>query len=71
MRVVVDKWGVGVRLVWLIGIFIFVSSMVDLVLYHIILIEEVFHIFLGAVAGGSSGADPSAAGGLYMVLKMF
>ena len=45
--------------------------MVVLVLYHIILIEEVFHIFLGAVAGGSSGADPSAAGGLYMVLKMF
>ena len=37
MRVVVDKWGVGVRLVWLIGIFIFVSSMVDLVLYHIML----------------------------------
>ena len=37
MRVVVDKWGVGVRLVWLIGVFIFVSSMVDLVLYNIIL----------------------------------
>ena len=53
------------------GFFVFVVRMVVLVLYHIILIEEVFHIFLGAVAGGSSGADPSAAGGLYMVLKMF
>ena len=53
------------------GFFVFVVRMVVLVLYHIILIEEVFHIFLGAVAGGSSGAGPSAAGSLYMVLKMF
>ena len=53
------------------GFCVFVVRMVVLVLYHIILIEEVFHIFLGAVAGGSSGAGPSAAGSIYMVLKMF
>ena len=58
MRVVVGKLGIGVRLVWLVRVFIFVSSMVVLVLYHITLVGEVFHVYVAVVAGGSVGDGP-------------
>ena len=62
MRVVVGKLGIGVRLVWLIRVFISVSSMVVLVLYHIILFGEVFYRYIAVVAGGSVGVGLSTSG---------
>ena len=71
MRVVVGKLGIGVRLVWLIRVFIFVSSMVVLVLYHIIQSGEVVHVYVAIVAGGSVGAGLSTSESLGMSWKMF
>ena len=71
MRVVVGKLGIGVRLVWLIRVFISVSSMVVLVLYHIILSGEVVHVYVAIVAGGSVGAGLSTSGSLGTSWKMF
>ena len=71
MRVVVGKLGIGVRLVWLIRVFIFVSSMVVLVLYHIILFGEVFHSFVAVVAGGFVGAGLFTSRSLGTSWKMF
>ena len=70
MRVVVGKLGIGVRLVWLIRVFIFVSSMVVLVLYHIILLGEVFHSFVAVVAGGFVGVGLFITGGPRTCQKM-
>ena len=71
MRLVVGKLGIGVRLVWLIRVFIFVSSMVVLVLYHIIQSGEVVHVYVAIVAGGSVGAGLSTSESLGMSWKMF
>ena len=71
MRVVVGKPGVGVRSVWLVRVFIFVSSMVVPVLYHIILFREVFHSFVAVVAGGFVGAGLFTSRSLGTSRKMF
>ena len=71
MRVVVGKPGIGVRLVWLIRVFMSVSSMVVLVLYHIILFGEVFHSFVAVVAGGFVGAGLFTSRSLGTSRKMF
>ena len=71
MRLVVGTLGIGVRLVWLIRVFMSVSSMVVLVLYHIILSGEVVHVYVAIVAGGSVGAGLSTSGSLGTSWKMF
>ena len=71
MRVVVGKLGIGVRLVWLIRVFISVNSMVVLVLYHIIQSGEVVHVYVAIAAGGSVGAGLSTSESLGMSWKMF
>ena len=67
----VGKLGIGVRSVWLVRVFIFVSSMVVLVLYHIILFGEVFHSFVAVVAGGFVGAGLFTSRSLGTSRKMF
>ena len=50
---------------------VFVSSMVFLVLYHIIQSGEVVHVYFAIVAGESVGAGLSTSESLGMSWKMF
>ena len=63
--------GVECSPAWLFVVSVFVSSMVVLVLYHIILSGEVVYVYVAIVAGGSVGAGLSTSGSLGTSWKMF
>ena len=61
-----DRRELSARPVWLFVVSVFVSSMVVLVLYHIILSGEFFYVYVAVVAGGSVGAGLSTSGSLHL-----
>ena len=66
-----DRRELSARPVWLFVVSVFVSSMVVLVLYHIILCGEVFHRYIAVVVGGSVGVSMYASGSVGASWKMF
>ena len=66
-----DRRESSARPVWLFVVSVFVSSMVVLVLYHIIQSGEVVHVYVAIAAGGSVGAGLSTSESLGMSWKMF
>ena len=64
MRGVDDRRALSARPVWLFVVSVFVSSMVVLVLYHIMLFGNVFNRVIFSVNSGSVGAGFSATGSL-------
>ena len=66
-----DRRELSARPVWLFVVSVFVSSMVVLVLYHIILFGEVFYSFVAVVAGGFVGAGVFTSRSLGTSRKMF
>ena len=66
-----DRRELSARPVWLFVVSVSVSSMVVLVLYHIILFGEVFYSFVAVVAGGFVGAGVFTSRSLGASRKMF